>query len=512
MIPFSSTLVAQLDLGAALDAELSAERNLIPPEPWQNALVNDKQAVARWIETQATAGFSTLPNVYINARKAGQGVRPVAIMGIAERVIYRALTTEIVKELNMPERSAEEYREMLAGPIDHVSEELRIILVEQEPNRPAFIRLTNSPFKYVVEADIASFYDYIDHELLLRELQVQTDYVQESRTLISLLGQVEGRSFGIPQLLDASDLISEVYIRILERNLIRRGHLLWRYNDDFRILVREYGDALSALEQLGEAARELGLTLNDYKTRTPGINTYFAANTTLEVEDGEAGFNPEDAEVVISDYPEDDETSLTEAKLTLERLDSDNPAAKINLRSLTAEDARSLRRALSSLARLKDPSGLPYVNRLFFFVQTLTPRLCRYLLSVGDVDGSGVSATWDSLMRNDDLSDWQAIWLLYTAREALLLNGNPERSKWAESQQRRRSPVLAAEAALTLAAIGHGEIGNLDQALRLEPGVLSPWYVLAIRYLHILTPSQHSTQVVKALKESNKLFDVLLMS
>jgi hypothetical protein len=84
-----------------------------------------------------------------------------------------------------------EYREMLRRPVDAAFSSQR-----------AFT-LRDADKKSVVESDFASFYQYIDHEVLKAEIQLQTGEVQFASLLIALLCEVERRRFGLRQLLDS---------------------------------------------------------------------------------------------------------------------------------------------------------------------------------------------------------------------------------------------------------------------------------------------------------------------
>ena len=64
------------------------------------------------------------------------------------------------------------------------------------------------------------------------------------QVLIELLGAAEGQSYGVPQTFASSDRVSELYGQLLEDQMLRRGHLLWRYNDDFRLGVASFAEAL----------------------------------------------------------------------------------------------------------------------------------------------------------------------------------------------------------------------------------------------------------------------------
>ena len=47
---------------------------------------------------------------------------------------------------------------------------------------------------------------------------------------------------------------------------LRQGLTVWRYNDDFRVAVDGWSDALNAVDALERECRSMGLALNDLKT------------------------------------------------------------------------------------------------------------------------------------------------------------------------------------------------------------------------------------------------------
>lgn len=78
-----------------------------------------------------------------------------------------------------------------------------------------------------------------------------------------------------------SDVLAEFYIEPMRRTLIRAGFRVSRFADDFRVVCRSYDEALSAWETADEAARELGLVLNENKTSTPRRSRYAALLTAI---------------------------------------------------------------------------------------------------------------------------------------------------------------------------------------------------------------------------------------
>jgi hypothetical protein len=66
----SADFIDELDLDVALQEELGAWRNQIPPEPWVAAVKSKNYETVAWIESRLAAGADGLPSAVINARKA----------------------------------------------------------------------------------------------------------------------------------------------------------------------------------------------------------------------------------------------------------------------------------------------------------------------------------------------------------------------------------------------------------------------------------------------------------
>lgn len=502
MDAFPSNVVSTLPLKASVEAEAKAVRNLLPTEPWAAPVLAGRDEIADWIRAEWERGRTNLRSLSVNVRKAGHGIRPVPIMGIAERVTYRALSTQLLKDLDVGDRSAVAYKAFLQGPIDFG-------LSVGAP--PHFRTFSSAVFGYVLEADVSAFYEYVDHETLREEIQLQTGEVALTQLLVQLLNESEGRTFGIPQLLDASDWLSEFYIRVVERDLVRQGLTLWRYNDDFRIGCRDYGQALDAIEKLEEAARAVGLTISEHKTRTPSFMNYFIKNTGVEVSDELATIDPQDVEIVVRAYVHgDDDEAIDDAAGQFGRLELDGAnERRIDLKSIRGDEIADLRAALATLTRNADPLGLRWVTPLFEYVASLTPRLVLYLMSLQRAGITAAKDRLDSLQAIPWISEWQALWLVHAYRE-LGLVGQGEVVPWLQAQRLRGAGrLLGAEAALSLATVGAISFRELDQATRMEPAVLAPWFVLGIRALGS-SPSPPSASQLDAVKNSSPLFRVLL--
>lgn len=135
----------------------------------------------------------------------------------------------------------------------------------------------NRGYNYVVDADIRSFFDNIDHEKLMILLR---ERISDRRVLklirkwlkVGVLedGTIRTSLAGTPQGGVISPLLANIYLNVLDRVWQRRyGHLgiLVRYCDDFVVLCRRPSQAREALCQVKRILGRLGLELHPEKTK-----------------------------------------------------------------------------------------------------------------------------------------------------------------------------------------------------------------------------------------------------
>ena len=493
MHPIESRTLDSLDFETAAGEEGSTWRNLLPPEPWLSIVSSDPGRFATYARFRLEAGITSAPSAVIRARKPHQQTRPVPVVGVPERIAYRAFCNAVLATQEAADRSADSYREFIAGPIK--------LAFEGQGGR---MHPGRANFHYLVESDIAAFYEYVNHPRLLHELQLRTQSVEMPRHLIELLGEIQGRPVGLPQLLDPSDELSEVYARIIERELRRKGIPVWRYNDDFKLAAHTYEEAQSHLETLAQEASAIGLILNEKKTRILKFSTYFWSNWFEFEKEGDVEFKPELIKV-SSEYGElDVDEALMLAQVSVSRLATSDEDGKWDVRNLRPEQARTIGQAFGLLSKLYDPAGLAYVPMLFEYVPHLTARLGRYLAELGR-NGIQIEGTWDAIIvKSGVYNAWQRVWLVYVARDAGLLD-DAARQGWVRAQRDDPDPLLRAEAALALAPHGVITFDEIDLAVRVEPEALIPWYALAAKSI----PNVNQNRLL-SLKQGHGLIEVLL--
>lgn len=103
----------------------------------------------------------------------------------------------------------------------------------------------NEGFQYIVDIDLKTFFDEVDHCLLLQLLYRKIKCPETLRLIrkwlrspIQINGKLVKRRKGVPQGSPLSPLLSNIMLHELDRELERQGLRFVRYADDFSIYVK----------------------------------------------------------------------------------------------------------------------------------------------------------------------------------------------------------------------------------------------------------------------------------
>ena len=128
--------------------------------------------------------------------------------------------------------------------------------------------------RYVVDADLKSYFDSIPHGKLMDEVGTR---VADGRVLNLIRSFLEANILegldswtplaGAPQGAVLSPLLSNLYLNPLDHAMEADGYAMVRYADDFVILCRTRDQAETALERVRGWVSQAGLTLHPDKTR-----------------------------------------------------------------------------------------------------------------------------------------------------------------------------------------------------------------------------------------------------
>ncbi|MEX0984927.1 MAG: hypothetical protein WD096_07730 [Actinomycetota bacterium] len=212
MVHLPRQLFETLDIEGAVIEEVSRPRQAIPSRVLEVAVRENLDSATEYLRGLLIEGLEVAPGELLQANKGGRGYRPLTLLTLPERVLFQALAAALTSGMEIQARTFERWKEIHEAPI------------------------ANPLANYIVECDVADFYDHIDHGLLGSELVSQTGKADLAIHLREFLHDCMGREFGLPQLAFASDLLSEPVIDTAERRLARLGYVdVVRFNDDFEL-------------------------------------------------------------------------------------------------------------------------------------------------------------------------------------------------------------------------------------------------------------------------------------
>lgn len=194
--------------------------------------------------------------------KASGGTRPLSIPNVQDRFVQQLLLG-VLQPLFEP-RFSESSHGFRPGRSAHDA-----VKAAQE--------FAKEGYTYVVDMDIAKFFDTVNHDILMHRIGV----VVRDKRVLRIIGRflragvvmpdgvtVRGTE-GTPQGGPLSPLLANIYLDALDKELEKRGLRFSRYADDCNIHVKSQAAADRVLESLkGWIARHLRLEVSASKSGT----------------------------------------------------------------------------------------------------------------------------------------------------------------------------------------------------------------------------------------------------
>jgi retron-type reverse transcriptase len=220
---------------------------------------------------QALNRYKTELPLTIDLPKRGFTLRPGIVPFIDDRIAYQAIADLFTPHFS-PEPNV--YSNKWAGP------DANQMFVQGVELWIAFQNKVEEHchnYLYVVETDIAAYFDHINHELLLSRISDLFGEAIDGELLDgakAILRRMWGRwnvgylkNFGIPQINDASSFMANMYLDELDKWLLARRFVYLRYVDDIRIFAESEPQARRSLAELIVKMREMGLYIASGKTK-----------------------------------------------------------------------------------------------------------------------------------------------------------------------------------------------------------------------------------------------------
>jgi RNA-directed DNA polymerase len=153
----------------------------------------------------------------------------------------------------------------------------------------AIVQSLNRDYSFVVDVDLKSYFDTIDHELLMQMVGQRVGDVRVLRLIRAWLkagvmedGKVTNPDRGSPQGGVISPLLSNIFLNAVDRQWCKAGDAtggevrLVRYADDMVLLARTEQGAKEAWERLQTQFTGLRLVVNQEKSRVTTVWQGFA--------------------------------------------------------------------------------------------------------------------------------------------------------------------------------------------------------------------------------------------
>lgn len=212
--------------------------------------------------------YTPRPYRKVSIPKKKPGYRILTIPSLRDRVLHTSIATALVPILEPEfEESSFAYR-----PGRGVAQ--AAARIEQWRNRG---------YTYVIEADIVSYFDNINHEMLLEKLEPIIAPLPGAESVLRLIRQLlfdqakalGTNALGLVQGSPLSPLLANLFLDALDEEIEASGVKIVRFADDFVILCKSQKKAGKALRHCVEILGNHGLSLHQDGTRIVNFDQGF---------------------------------------------------------------------------------------------------------------------------------------------------------------------------------------------------------------------------------------------
>lgn len=248
-------------------------------QSWSDYAENLEERLNDLHQKMVKCSYRATPVLRLNIPKEDGTTRPLGITSIEDKVVQQA----VVSVLNSI------YEPLMYG----FSYGFRTGKGQHDALDALCVAIKRKPINWVLDADIKSFFDSIEHEKLMAliELRVGDNWIirlirKWLKTGYSEDGEIHRTNCGIPQGAVISPLLANVYLHyVLDQMVVKMREkypegevVIVRYADDFIMGFERKQIAKTYLKRLNKRFERCGLALHPRKTRLIEFGRYANSN------------------------------------------------------------------------------------------------------------------------------------------------------------------------------------------------------------------------------------------
>lgn len=460
------TVRAERELVSALDLR-QARRSLIQgnlfPSSVARVAAHDLDQLSESLAGALQTGYRALPAEVVQVPKLDRSTRPALDLAVEDQVVYGAVVDTIRAQL-------------YPGMVTFTGESEEGQTYQDFEQFP----LTADDAAYVLQADVASFYEYVDHEKLQDQVIALVGSAELSDLMGSLLRGWMARPFGLPQGPAPSATLADIYISEAARTLGRAGFRFSRYSDDFRVVATTWPDARRAQLVLERALRDMGLVIAPRKLITPRIATYRGFLASLDDPRlPSPQLNSMAAALLAGEYPGADSHPGPEEVSDAERLLTE----LVESSGATVVSSRLARRAIRRLSGTGSDAPVSVLTELLSIYPHLSSTIGWFLVHAAGtpVEPAALRAVAQWLSSDRFRYPWQIGWVLYGANHAY--ESDPALGRWASDALLTEALPWFVRGQVAIAAGRHGKLPDIADFFEIwerAPRSARPDFVAAV--------------------------------
>ena len=206
--------------------------------------------------------------------------RPITLLYLEDQIVLQAIANLYEKKLK--KRRLKLQRKQVFGNLLKIDDKSIFLFEDWNVSYNLFNEKKQEIFqkrkkKWIVKFDLASFYDIIPHDLLLKSLCPRKENEFTNLFLKSMKNWTSNKensqkNQGIPQGPIASDFLAECFLLEIDELLKKNNITHIRYCDDFYLFSKSESEARKSLKILEFACREKGLIPQEKKISIKNID------------------------------------------------------------------------------------------------------------------------------------------------------------------------------------------------------------------------------------------------